>query len=159
MSGVSKLLLALVLTACAGPGRLETRPNKDYGPEIDPDLYFEVEQFLIDCLGHSCSLRDWNKITSIRFGVTRTDNEPNDIGYCLTEWRGDAVWKEIVISREDNKPGTYQLLSTVYHEMGHCLLNKEHDPSMPYKIMNPRSTSESYLGEHWDELVKQFFGG
>lgn len=82
------------------------------------------------------------------------DNLPlTHIGVCT---RGDSGPKLIGISPVWwNKASDYHKLHMIAHELGHCLLDREHAPtrdSFMYKSINMRSKEPTSLDIYWDEL-------
>ena len=127
------IVSALFLTACGQSGfqvQEQPHPNPGIGPQFAPF----VEQFEAD-YGHSIG----------NFPIIFGDQTGNVIGVCKIWSDGyrqieidPTYWNNMNVSDAKRK-------ALIYHELGHCILNRGHDSTMisssfgtiPKTIMNP----------------------
>lgn len=115
--------LCLLLLGCADQGsdfRRLTDPNAEEDPRtfkgVDEELLPYFEEFATDC-----NLA----VIDIPAGFADID-EGSVVGYC-TEYQQDRTYKEITIDRDYwNAVGEGNRHWLVYHELGHCRLNRDH---------------------------------
>ena len=94
----------------------------------------------------------------INFG----DTEGTSVGVCFSYSNGQ---KEIIIKKQtwDSLPSIREVL--IYHELGHCRLNRGHDNSLApnvtgndkLSILNEVLVSGSNYNQHRDAYVKELF--
>jgi hypothetical protein len=92
-------------------------------------------------------------------------NSDSTIGLCYG-FKQSIMFRFIVLDETHwNKSDMYERESLVFHELGHCVLNKEHDASMissfyfldyrPKSIMHPYAFYEYKI--HRDDYIKELF--
>jgi len=97
----------------------------------------------------------------ISFGDTQSAG-PEVIGLCYTYESSED--KDIVINKEFwNDATELQRKELMFHEMGHCLLDLDHDdsivnpPGRPKSIMNSHMIATYWLERFFDDYVKELF--
>ena len=130
----SLLLLSFMLFACGQNGlRVGTQPHPN--PGIGPEFTKFVEMFESD-YGHSIG----------NFPITFSAQNGNVVGVCKVWTDGyrqieidPTYWNNMNVPDSKRK-------ALIYHELGHCILNRGHDSStidypgygtIPKTIMNP----------------------
>lgn len=109
------LTLFLILSACA----IDPKDPRDLSG-IDPAFVSLVKKFE-GLLGHS--------IGDIPIGFS---DDPSYAGQCL-RWTGAGYYREIKIYRGFwNGANDYQRENALFHELGHCALNRKHDEETIY---------------------------
>lgn len=155
VSGFSPLLHFLLLISFGLQIGCATPPH-DKQVYIAPELVQQFDNFQYEADAHGITLDIVDII--VVFGEM---DEDEVIGYC---WQRDNMTPLVVISQE-----FWQTASIVeqeilmFHELGHCLLNKEHDNrldinGMPNSIMNEYILDEYYYETYREDYLQQFFG-
>lgn len=96
---------------------------------------------------------------SMTFGLVRAGQKDNTVGYCVIDPKGGVIikiytpaWKEM---------DDYQREDLVFHELGHCLIGRDHCSKInhegPISIMNWRVLDGSYYKKHREDLVDELF--
>jgi hypothetical protein len=87
---------------------------------VDPRLQPHVDSFMSDCKSHGmqdkCNV-GMAKLSSVEFG----SEAPTFAGVCIRDGLNRVVIDESI---SDD-----QIKFVVYHELGHCILGKQHDNS------------------------------
>ena len=128
-------------------------------PKVHPGLLKYVETFKELC---STYKTDCSKISKFKIDLIDMSGfvklyrmlgiKGTVIGHC---WR-DA--KRIDINREYfDKSNSAQIEQLVLHELGHCVLNKEHTEETEPSIMNPYSIYYNFYTHNYNELMNRFF--
>lgn len=113
-------------------------PERNYG--IDSRVKEYVEQFEIEGkiqLGDCYELRDINiQVLSVDHAFPLTDPNYTILGYC-NHATGDIVLDPLILTYPKE-----QIEIIVFHELGHCVLGRDHDyevweDSTPHSIMYP----------------------
>ena len=123
--------------------------DSQFNPIIDSFIYEARSR------GHTVNLTN----LSMTFGNIRIKKDDRTVGYCVHDVLGgmiikihDQTWKDMdIYSREQ----------LVFHEMGHCLIGREHcikaNKDGPISIMFPRVLDSNYYRIHREELVDELF--
>ena len=129
----------------------------------DPDVMPYVQEFVVEAAAHGVSVnpRDY-------WYIRKSDNSYFDgtttIGYCLLPMVGlyratlfTWPWhKSIEFRREWWDTASEKLKRiTVFHELGHCSLRRNHEPMGTASIMEPRMPE--FEESDWDYLVEELF--
>ena len=83
--------------------------------------------------------------------VVEKFNKPNLIGLCNHT-------SYVVSIREDILKNLKQLRMLMYHELGHCMLQRKHTSKKIGQIMSP-SVASAYTEAQWEKLIYNFFRG
>jgi hypothetical protein len=155
ISTFSPLLHILLLVCFMGQIGCAT-PEHDKQVYIAPELVQQFDNFRFEA--HRRGLRV--EITDIIVIFAAMDaNEM--IGYC---WQRDNMTPIVAISREFWQTASlYQQEILMFHELGHCLLQKHHNNAldgngMPRSIMNERMFDVYYYETYRESYLQQFFG-
>lgn len=141
---------------------------------IDPKIQTVMDEFLEDANKYGVKTTDPDKIIRaifVKLGHTQHRYTFMSAGVCLHRFalkkhlinvtNLDDYYREIWIATH-HEPLLFlrqdlSFKSLIYHELGHCLLNKEHDPredSIMYYTM------QDYVDpETWDDEVRYLFTG
>jgi hypothetical protein len=109
---------------------------------VDPHFQKYYSNFLKLSKKHHCVL--YNKLLSITFDSEETF-KARTVGLCYF----DYAWRQVTIKESYwQSIGEFQRQILVFHELGHCLLNREHDEkkfdeSCPGSLMNHEVVSSS----------------
>lgn len=135
-----KVIPFIILLSCHDPNYEETLPINQ-----DAQKYFDL--FLYEANQRGVVIEDADKVVLL-LGSYNEDTE----GYCIRDH--STGLKYIFI---DNKDFTsIRLEIVVFHELGHCLLDKDHTETKG--IMNKYGISENrYLSER-EYYLDEFFG-
>lgn len=136
-------------------------PIKEYEPM--PEFYVDdkfqpyLDEFLMYAKDYGTDVSDIKYLTRISEVDYLGDGV---LGKCI-DWfhpkTGETVYREILIKKIDSRPIAC-LKMTVFHELGHCVLNKEHDPMGSNTIMEPYLSCDPVgINDNWDVLVEGFF--
>ncbi len=94
---------------------------------------------------------------------TCTDAVVDDtMGAGAMKWKtGEKSWSEVWIGsdmRPDTAEQKLQLRELMFHELGHCLLGKDHVEDAPHHIMSPALSNDfPWLEQNWDRLLAELF--
>lgn len=141
-------------------GNLPTAPK---GPtKVNPELKAIWDDFQADAPKHNASLQaglqdvDWVDTLD----SSGQQNGAHTIGLCYWIMYNDGTKaSHIRILKYPYEDGStpwdpLQLRTTVYHELGHCLLGLEHTPQNSYQIMDPVvSLTTEQMEDNWTNLV------
>lgn len=136
------ILLPLLLTvSCYREPEVLQEPTTTARPYISPELVVYVERFLMDC-GYGYH---WGELRAIEIYPTRSRGQEGVAGWCESGPGG----REVLISPNLTDFGT---MLTVYHELGHCLLDRGHSES---GIMAATHTEENLqnISNNWEDAV------
>lgn len=118
------------------------------GPYIDPLLQPYVDVWVEDCKEHNIDYKMYlRRMDSIKF----ENIYPGYLGVCYNH--------NIYISKQHSPyMADFYLLIVVYHELGHCAFDYEHDDSEP-AIMNSSLSKDkiSNYWLYWPQLKTQYF--
>jgi len=140
-----KILLALLILTTACAKKLYQEPNAEFVPY----LQMFSEDYRVNANG---------------FNVQFADLKDSKIGTCYRNTR-DGGYK-IEIDREwwERNANEQVRATLMYHELGHCLLNRGHDSTVvngyprsimyPYIFYFPESMWESYVRELGNDLIQ-----
>ncbi len=135
MTKLILITISLILVSCG--------PPKFVDPEFEP---------YVDSFKQNAKIYNVPVIfnLNIRFGdFSKQDYDV--VGYC--DWKNDIYIKRSTweyygwATREE----------LIYHELGHCVLNKWHVNT--FSIMRPYLLSEQYYFDNRTMLIKEFFTG
>ena len=150
------VVLALLLVGC-GSTPVQFR---QLGLHVDAELAPLVSEFITGA-------RTYHRVgDQVNLSVTFVPDIPNDdpgfvtLGQC---WMGTGV---VEISRlEWTDLDTDEQEELIFHELGHCLLNREHSTGtftngMPASLMYPILVNESwyvqYRSYYWNEMFTNY---
>jgi hypothetical protein len=137
---------------------------------VDPIMEPYVNNFLQECsargLKEICE-RNFKALQSVEFAPEESFDEPDTLAVCRMfahEESQKPSWSQILVRRKafltsDNTIFNEPLLkATVFHELGHCILGREHQEEENLGIMSERTIAESYYrGSTWEILLGTFF--
>ena len=95
---------------------------------------------------------------------TCTDAEIDDsVGAGKVRWvTGKNKWNEVWIAsamRAVSADQKMALTELMFHELGHCLLGRNHDETAGHHIMSPSlGNDEAWVRMHWEASVDELFG-
>ena len=121
------------------------------GPYIEKDLKPYVDEWLKDANKYNADLSGYYELDSITFKTFV--KEPHVLGKC---WIHD---KRIEITTLDSL-NRFQLHVIMYHELGHCALDKSHTCDRT-AIMNPNFKLKNYMDyyKEWNYLIDDYWDG
>ena len=149
-----KYLLILITTAILGCGKA---PNP---PVWDTAFDSSIKEFMAQAVERDKDINDRMQNLTVEFGVTATSEDPTAIGWCI--WNDDNT-KNIIISQNYwNSTNVWGQREVLFHELGHCVLDREHDTNMvhgrPESIMYPDALDpnifQQFYSSYMDELFK-----
>lgn len=83
------------------------------------------------------------------------DQEAGVAGTCLS---GIGIGVQIELDPDVwQKMGWYQKVELVAHELGHCVLNRDHVDQTAVSMLTPSLHDEYFLFYNWDELWAEMF--
>lgn len=98
---------------------------------------------------------------SIEFGETKEEGE-DVVGLCYTY--ENSKDKEIVLDKEFwDSTNEIKRKELLFHELGHCILDKRHDktiinpPGRPKSIMYPYVISTYWIENYFEEYIAELF--
>lgn len=140
------ILLCIAFTICT-----MSPPLIGKEPYVEKGLKPYVDQWVKDALKHEADLTKYYEIDSITF--KNFVYEPHVLGKC---WTRDL---KIEITKKDSL-NNFQLFVIVYHELGHCALDKNHTCDR-LAIMNPSFELKDYKSYYstWDYLIDDYWDG
>lgn len=153
-------LICAALGACAACGTPDTPPKPEAataGPQVDLELQPFVDDFLQECETRRTDCTEsLNRIKSIRVTEIPDINTKDDevvIGLCYDNIfnRRIEINKEII-----GKSYTY-IRVLVYHELGHCAYDLDHDKD-PKAIMAANMPDMWVIIKNWEDMVMDLFG-
>lgn len=131
-------------------------PNRN----IDPLTLSTIEDFKLEAANRGIELSLLDKLYIVEFNNIEGDRAI--VGICRTyiDTNGTLVYSRITIRPDfKDKIETYLFKALVFHELGHCILEKDHEPDDPKVIMSPHMGSGAYYELNWTELLDEFFIG
>lgn len=134
-----KLLLLLLLSTSCGAA-MSVTPS-------DPRLIPYYEMFKADAIRFNVPLPKKAPLMVVVEKFTK----PNIIGLCNHT-------SYTVSIREDVFKNPKQLRMLMYHELGHCMLDRPHTSKKIGQIMSP-SVASAYTEAQWEKLIYRFFKG
>lgn len=119
--------------------------------ELEPYLEQFLDQFLVDCEKYGKGDMCDEGLTRMA-GIIFVTPEPGKVvGRCI-KYDGGELWEIHVAFFPEASSVYYRTL--MYHELGHCLLNKRHEEN-PKQIMAPKLPH--ILLKDWENAVKYLF--
>lgn len=153
-----------VLTGCGADAvdwiREKISPGHDIPSHyIDPAFEEAIESFREDAAIWGADVSGFDYLLRVEFGDPQGDKNPIAAGLCQTHYRGNEISYTVITIHEAfrDRTDTLSFKALMYHELGHCVLQKEHASMDPHVIMSPQLASEAYFFLNWDPLVKYFF--
>lgn len=150
------ILICFTLIGCAPIGKVQLA-SLSVDPEIQP--YVTIYENESTRMGHPIVVRN----LEARFGPTDFRG-PTVIGYCQrSSWSYTPL---VVINREFwNSASSNEREHLMFHELGHCLLDLDHDDAViligidwvPRSIMNPYIFEESVYVAHREYYLQNLF--
>ena len=154
------LCLALLptLAACGRPQTI--KPMSSFDSEITPFYY----SFLSDAKRFGVTVDAGDDLIGLHFGKL----EAPVIGECnvqdlestnvvTQETKNIGHWRDVTLQRPEGDILDAHFKETVYHELGHCLLNLNHVAD-ENAIMNPQLLlSSAQIEAMWEAQLKGFF--
>lgn len=130
---------------------------------VDPKLRPYLEKFLELCTAYRTNCESYKD-----YSIKLEEFKPNFIEKLFGLFNENVVGvcnvytKTITIKKQwhDSYKSLYLysfIENVMFHEFGHCLLNKDHDEVGSFKIMAPSTLSIGYV-ENYQLLVDDFFG-
>lgn len=168
------LLLLLLLTGCGSSDPTfypaPTPVPRNSVPKVDEAVKEYVSGFkdICDSRPSPVCLKRWPRIeyiTVVKDEAIRTDAaKDNWVGVCweYTDSKHQLVKANVQILDNDGRGNPWDadsLKGIIYHELGHCALNLEHEDS-PYtnpKMMNPSLYSYHIYANNWEKMVEEEF--
>jgi len=156
---VRYLFLILTLSCSLSCTTINASPTPiEYKTDyIDKTFNPIIESFIYEARlrGHPVSLDKMN----MSFGDIRTSWTDRTVGYCARNRAGRMVIK--IHSKSWKKMDEYQREELVFHEMGHCLIPREHCKAVtkdgPVSIMFPHILESTYYKKNREDLVDELF--
>jgi hypothetical protein len=148
------LLFILFLAGCATGVTTVKRTNRTYHPcevktiskRVDSEILPFVEEFVTDAKKYDSSC---NAVRDIFISNKVTGQVA---GYCIPGFvvvMSNTFW---------DRASTVSKRTLVYHELGHCALDREHvDEDNTDSIMNPYVLSDYLVEGRWEQLVERLF--
>ena len=134
-----KLLLLLLLSTSCGAAMSVTPSDSRLIP------YYQM--FKMDAVRFNVPLPEKAPLMV----VVEKFNKPNIIGLCNHT-------SYVVSIREDILKNPKQLRMLMYHELGHCMLDRPHTSKKIGQIMSP-TVASAYTEDQWEKLIFNFFKG
>lgn len=131
---------------------------------IDPAIQPIVDEFLIDAQNHG-ALVDIKTISAIEFGSVNNILMQNVIGVCMPLiFLGERVNSPLlrsnrVVVTSEYPANSYKFKALIYHELGHCLLGRQHTNDLRSLMYPIISDNESFYRVFWKDLVHELFIG
>jgi hypothetical protein len=125
-------------------------------PPYDIDLLVIpiIEEFAQDAIKYGIDVSsDKAKLRIVKFEIPKR----NFAGTCVSHpFEGEVYYTEIILDpRYKTDPVT--LKGLMYHELGHCLLQKQHTSEQPKTIMSPSLATVCFYEQLWTNLVSNLF--
>ena len=149
-----------------------TEQPKPYTYVLKPDESVKeyVQEFkrICDIKHIVVCLARWSKlktVTVVDEATLRKDSKGEKWAGVCWEWtdsNNNLVRADIQVLDNDgygNKWSPESLEGLIYHELGHCLLDLEHEASPPDrpKMMNPALYDNQVYVDNWDKMVEEEF--
>jgi hypothetical protein len=135
-----KILIVMLLVGC-GTDRASMVPTRvDQGLQKYVDKFFEIAENRGKSWGSQVLLRSVEYVDKL--------DEPTTIGLCETRNFGNRIY--IVSGRS-----FYMTLSTLYHELGHCVYGLGHNNGTIMAAWEEHT--ENYYIQHWIEEEDRFW--
>ena len=169
------MVLALFLASCGSDNKPTFYPAptpvpRNSVPKVDEAVKEYVSGFkaICDSRPSSVCLKRWPRIeyiTIVKDEAIRTDAaKDNWVGVCweYTDANHQLVKANVQILDNDGRGNPWDadsLKGIIYHELGHCALNLEHEDS-PYtnpKMMNSFLYSYNIYISNWEKMVEYEF--
>jgi len=153
------LFIALIsLTACEDGAREEQKPTEELTQvkgEIDVRLSPYVDHFLDTAQEQE---RPVELPENLSVGIAQMD--PGHNGKCMTS----AVERRVLISEKLFFSNDYDKITyVVFHELGHCVLNRDHHNEMdtehhrPQSVMHAHTMSGKQFMDGFEEYMAELF--
>lgn len=113
---------------------------------IDPRLAPLLDEFLADAQLH-------RQTTLTLDSLIYDELTPGLAGVCRWWSRGNKSYRKVVID-PDTLSGEWDLKGLLWHEFGHCLLNKEHTET---GMMRSWIYTNQEYKENWNTLEREFW--
>lgn len=134
---LAPIFFTFILTSCKNEVKcgsestkyyLECYASSTYDIESNQivDMNFYAARFRDECLKKNCSANTLEKLNSINFQLKDYPAESNAVGTCIMS-RGSriiTVRKSFWFNESTFK--NYAREALIFHEIGHCVLNREH---------------------------------
>lgn len=127
------------------------------GPKVDSGAKAYYDQFMAEAGSHRVAIPDWrnNNLNVVIQGIT----DPDVAGTCDISAGSYEVTLDSdywALADDDEKT------MLVFHELGHCLLDRDHrtdlnSDGMPVSIMNPYLFDSVYFHDHYASYVNELF--
>jgi hypothetical protein len=123
--------------------------------EIDPAFQSYLADFLHEGAAHGRTIEV--KSLKIQFGATKSASER---AFCVHG--GDSVPTITVNQQSWNNSTDAEKENTIFHELGHCLLNQGHRSGvdafgLPVSLINPYKLDPTVYEDHRDDLIGELF--
>lgn len=150
------ILLLLIIFESVWIGMQIPRPLSEY-PAFDPDLKPYLDDFVIDAKNHGIEVDP-----TILGAMIYAELPPGIIGFCngtgpFWEARGIRGSSSILIDKRflGADPTDYAVKALMYHELAHCLLYKQHDPSDAMTIMSETPIDDPYNRDYMNDFYRE----
>ena len=169
------ILLAFALCSCA------TDPPPEYGSEVprvgeaghaqvprvvvantDTKLLVYVQEFYDEALTREVKV--FVNFRGAKFNEVQVKiGDVDAVGYCdmtSAEAKGKSSLVETdihILRPEWDEKGPFWRLALMYHELGHCLLQREHAVQGQMDLMVPLMEDEEVYADNWEYLVNELF--
>ena len=154
MGKLSFLILStftvLFFQNCAKPFDVQASVNISY--VTDPTFASFIEDF-----------ESYHKM-SVGVPIVFDKLDPNLAGVCYRSFHGTEIHGDYIKIDRDEWPkmSLYQQQNLIFHELGHCVLNREHTPVnsvliCPTSFMHPQVMTTYCLQQHFYDYVKEMF--
>lgn len=159
------LSLLLLLSGCGtyepADWFFHERINKRHTHYIDPLFKPVLAEFQREAYFYGVGLPLYGKLRRVEFGETKKEDSPRRVGVCNTYLiNGRVDYTRITIHpRYKEKLDSIDFRALMFHELGHCILDKDHTETSPATLMNPTIPNNYYLLTNWDKLLDNFFLG
>ena len=131
--------------------------------DIEPEFQEIYSLFLSEASNHGRMLYNTNNITIRRGDTSTCPNGINPDACCNKDFGITSGSVEIIVSDKYQFKGPDKK-HLIFHELGHCLLYKEHNLSLnsdkqPQSIMHPflLTYSTEYFEDHWPSYLEELF--
>lgn len=161
MKTISSFITTLLISACVACGTSDAQKPlepKLIGPPpaVDKELRPYVDMFIRDCEARrkDCQER-LSKILEIRVVNMPNFSKKDDeivIGLCYDGF----LIKRIEINKQIMSYHGRYLQTLVYHELGHCMYDLEHEQRTDM-IMSPAMPEITILMQYWNDMLAEFF--
>lgn len=130
------------------------------GTYIDPRFKPVLSEFQREARFYNVDLPLMSNLKRLEF-INTNEQLSSRVGVCHSYTVGGSTeYTQISISHKyRDKVDTLKFKWIVFHELGHCVLQREHDETLPVKLMHPLLPYEAYIEKNWSKILDNFFVG